>query len=77
MFLVSQVLFGFFSNVVGDNNNDLVGEVLVGMGERGVSKVFRFGLGWLGGLDELVRSGLGSKIIVSFMGLGSITEYLK
>ena len=45
MFLVSQVLFGFFSNVLGDNNDDLVGGVPVGMGDRGTSKVFRLKLG--------------------------------
>ena len=35
----------FFSNVVGDDNDDLVGGVPVGMGDRGTSKVFRLKLG--------------------------------
>ena len=35
LFLVSQGLFGFFSDVVGDSNSDSVDEVLMGIGERG------------------------------------------
>ena len=43
LFLVSQGLFGFISEVVGDNNSDSVGGILMGIGERGISnKLFEF-----------------------------------
>ena len=73
LFLVYQGLFRVFPDVVGDNNSDSVGEILMGIGERGISnKLFEFvesGSKLIG----LGSSGLGSNIIVSFIrGLGGV-----
>ena len=76
LFLVYQGLFRVFPDVVGDNNSDSVGEILMGIGERGISnKLFEFvesGSKLIG----LGSSGLGSNIIVSFIrGLGGVILY--
>ena len=77
----SDIVFGFISKVVGDNNNDLVYEVWLCMGKSDISNNVSVG-GVLIGDSDMDESGMSNVLIwfefvelggVTFMGVSGVT----